>query len=86
MRKQMLYFDDLKTLRERAGIRKSALAKAAGLDRGTITRVEKHHNSTSPTLNAIVNALNTLYYSDKGESPISYDDVVTETSRFGGTK
>lgn len=81
----MPYFDDLKTIRERAGIRVSALARAAGIDRGTIARVEKHNKSTAATLHSIVNALNELHYNN-GTSPISYNDVVTETSKFGGTK
>lgn len=84
-KQQMPFFDNLKTIRERAGIRVSALAKAAGLDRGTISRIEKHSNSTPPTLHSIVNALNELHYNN-GKSPISYNDVVTEISKYGGKK
>lgn len=79
----MPYFDTLRTLREKAGIRLSALAKASGLDRGTISRVEKHENSTPTTLNAIINALNNLHYNKNGAA-LSYEDVVTEKSRYGG--
>lgn len=76
----MPYFDTLKTSRERKGIRISKLAKEAGLDRSTITRVEKHHNSTPETLHAIVNALNVI----DANNPIEYEDVITEVSKFGG--
>ena len=76
----MPYFDSLKTIRERSGIRVSALAKEAKVDRSTITRVEKHHNSTPETLHSIVNALNSLGCN----GTIKYEEVITETSRFGG--
>jgi len=76
----MPYFDSLKTIRERAGIRVSVLAKSAGVDRSTITRIEKHHNSTPETLHSIINALN----SNKSVGNLEYEEVVTETSKFGG--
>ena len=76
----MPYFDSLKTIRERSGIRVAALAKAAKVDRGTVTRIEKHQNSTPETLHSIVNALNFINSSDA----IKYEDVITKTSKFGG--
>ncbi|MBC8386231.1 MAG: helix-turn-helix transcriptional regulator [Gammaproteobacteria bacterium] len=76
----MPYFDSLKTIRERSGIRVSALAKEAKVDRSTVTRVEKHHNSTPETLHSIVNALNTI----GSNGTIKYEEVITETSKFGG--
>ena len=78
--KTMPYFDSLKTTRERSGIRVSALAKEAKVDRSTVTRVEKHHNSTPETLHSIVNALNSI----GSNSTIKYEEVITETSKFGG--
>jgi len=78
----MPYFDDLKTIRERSGIRVSALAKAAAVDRSTVTRVEKHHNATPETLHSIINALNSLGCN----GTIEYEKLVTETSRFGASK
>lgn len=77
---QMPYFDSLQTIRERAGVRVSSLAKSAGVDRSTITRIEKHHNSTPETLHSIINALN----NNKSVDTLDYEDVVTETSEYGG--
>jgi transcriptional regulator with XRE-family HTH domain len=76
----MPYFDSLKTNRERLGIRIAALAKAAGVDRSTVSRIEKHHNSTPETLHAIINALNELGANGR----LSYEDVVSDISKFGG--
>jgi transcriptional regulator with XRE-family HTH domain len=78
----MPYFDDLKTYRERAGIRIAALARAAGIDRSTVTRVENHKNSTPETLHMIINALNDLYYRNNG-ALVAYDVVVTLNSKYG---
>lgn len=80
----MPYFDTLKTLRERAGIRVSILAKKARVDRGTIARIEKHHNSTPETLHSVINSLNSLHYENNAEGPIDYETVVTEESKYGG--
>lgn len=73
----MPYFDDLKTVRERAGIRIATLSRKAEVDRSTISRIEKHHNATPETLHAIVNALNAL------GCDVIYEKVVTTTSKFG---
>jgi len=75
----MPFFDNLKTIREHAGINIATLAKKANIDRGTVTRIEKHYNSTTTTLHSIINALNNLNPSNQ----IQYEDVVTETSKFG---
>lgn len=83
MQNTMPYIDTLKTIRVNAGIRIVDLAKASGLDRGTISRVEKHYSATPETLNAIINTLNKLYYR-RIRSVILYDDVVTKVSRYGG--
>ncbi len=80
----MAYFDTLKTLRESAGIKISVLAKEAEIDRSTIVRIEKHKNSTPTTLHSIVNSLNNIY-SKKGRESISYELVITENSKFGGS-
>ncbi len=80
----MAYFDTLKTLRESAGIKISVLAKEAEIDRSTIVRIEKHKNSTPTTLHSIVNSLNNIY-SKKGRESISYELVITEDSKFGGS-
>ena len=76
----MPYFDSLKTIREHSGIRVATLAKEADVDRGTIARIEKHHNSTLETLHSVINALNTI----SPNSTIKYEDVITEISIFGG--
>jgi len=75
----MPFFDSLETVRERAGVRVSTLAKDAGVDRSTITRIEKHYNSTPETLHSIINALNNY----KSVNDIKYEEVVTEISKFG---
>jgi DNA-binding XRE family transcriptional regulator len=83
--RRMPYIDDFKTLRERAGQRKSVVAKTAGLSADTIDRIEKHQNSTRPTLAAVVNALNTLHYHRPPNVPLDPDLLITESSRFGST-
>lgn len=80
----MPYFDTLKTLRERSGLKIAVLAKEADVDRSTITRIEKHHNSTPETLHAVINALNALNALKKHGVTIKYEDVITEKSKCGG--
>lgn len=78
----MPYFDDLKTYRERAGLRKSELADKTGLDRGTIHRAEKHYNCMYESLAKIVNTLNEVHYTENGKA-LDVNLAITETSRFG---
>ena len=81
----MPFLDNLKTLRERAGISMSALARAANVDRGTIVRVERHDASRTETLMRLINALNELYYRKSGALLVP-ETLITEKSRFGGRK
>ncbi len=80
---KMPYVDSFQTLRERAGQRKASVAREAKLSVDTLDRIEKHQNTTRPTLIAAINALNALYY-DKAGRPIDPDAVITEQSSFGG--
>lgn len=77
-----VYIDNLKTLREGAGIRKTALATAAGVSRDTVTRVEKHHRSTKETCVSIIHALNKLHYSSNGR-PLDPEVEISGVSRHG---
>jgi transcriptional regulator with XRE-family HTH domain len=77
------YFDDLHTRRQRAGLTVSELAKAAGIDRGTITRAERHHACRYETLVKLVNVLNEKFFSRNGAS-LSPETEISHTSRFGG--
>ena len=79
---EMAYLDDLKTYRVGAGLTISALARATGLDRATIKRVESHHNCRDETLVRIVHALNNLHYSKNG-CALAPDRLISTNSRFG---
>lgn len=77
----MAFIDNLTTLRVRAGVTISDLAREAGLDRGTIKNVEKHRNATLETCVAIINALNRLYYSKNSKS-LNPDSHVSSKSKY----
>ena len=80
--KMPYYFDDQRTFRERAGVTRSLLAREADVDRGTVTRSEKHHPCTKESLVRIINGLNKLYYQNNGTG-IDPDKVLSERSRYG---
>jgi predicted transcriptional regulator len=77
----MPYFDDLKTLRVGAGIRKSILAREAKVDRTTLDRVEKHDAARLETLIAIINALNSLHYNNNAHQ-LDPDVLISDKSKF----
>ncbi|WP_128566313.1 helix-turn-helix domain-containing protein [Methylobacterium crusticola] len=81
----MPFIDNFQTLREGAGLRKAEVGEAAKVSADTITRVERHKNSSTETLVKLVNALNDLYYNKKG-IPIDAFKVVTQDSKFGEGK
>ena len=78
-----MFYDNLKTHRQKAGLKIAALARAAGVGESTIRRIEKHEASTVETLNAIINALNaTSYFSAK---PILATRAVKSKSKYGAS-
>ena len=76
-----MYIDDLRTLRVAAGLKIARVASHAGVSRSTIERVEKHQSSTVETLNAIINALNDLYYNKAGKM-LEAAQLITSNSRY----
>lgn len=80
-----MYYDDLASHRIDAGLRVKELADLAGIDRTTISRVEKHHQSTPETLSKIVTALNDRHYDMRGKT-LDFHKVVTKKSRYGGNE
>ena len=78
----MPFVDNYKTLRERAGLRVSTVAKAADLSRDTIARIEKHKPCTTETLVRAVNALNSLHYAHNGQA-LNPDSLIVDKSTFG---
>jgi transcriptional regulator with XRE-family HTH domain len=58
---------ELASFRERAGITRSELARAAGVDRATLARAEAAKPSRKETLFRIGNALNELHYGSRGK-------------------
>ena len=77
-----MFIDELQTLRVRAGLTISKVAREADLDRGTVKRAERHRPARVETLYRIVNALNDLYYSERG-IPLNPEAVIQEKSRWG---
>lgn len=59
------YIPTLQSLRVRAGIPVSKLARAAGVDRATVARAEAGGNCRAESLYSIVNALNVLFYAEQ---------------------
>lgn len=51
------YVPNCETLRNHAGMTKTALAKAAGVSRDTISTIERKHPVTAPMANSVYNAL-----------------------------
>jgi DNA-binding XRE family transcriptional regulator len=78
----MFAFPDLSSLRERAGVTRSELAREAGVDRATLARVESGRASRKETLYRLGNALNALHY-DKRGNPIDVDKCVTAVDQTG---
>lgn len=79
----MPFVDDFKTLRISAGLRIKRVAIEAGLSVDTIQRIERHHTVRAESCVAAIEALNRLFYNQKGH-PLVATRVVTEYSRFGG--
>lgn len=77
----MPYVDKFQTLREQAGLKKSAVAKKSGLSSDTISNIEKHKNCTRESCVSAINALNELYYAERGKN-IEHDSVITDVSKF----
>jgi DNA-binding XRE family transcriptional regulator len=77
-----MFYDDCKTDREKAGLRKAQVAKAADISAGTMGNIEKHVPSTKETLNRVVNAMNSLHYEAKSK-PLDPDKCISTKSRFG---
>lgn len=75
------FFDRLRTLRERAGVTQTRLAKTADMDRGTISRVESHEAARKETLYAIGNALNDLHYRKNGAELNLEREITTKPKR-----
>lgn len=78
----LAFFDDCKTFRQRAGLTISELARAAGVDRTTISKIEKHHAARYETLMCVINALNSSHYAANGAA-VDPSVVLSMTSRFG---
>lgn len=76
------FFDDLRTFRVKAGLTVSALARGCGLDRGTVTRAEKHQPLRPEHNMRIINFLNETHYSKNGH-PIDPAAVLSNVSRYG---
>jgi len=72
-------FQNLRTYREKAGLSRAALAKAAEVDRGTIARAETGQHARKETLIRIGNALNDIYYRKYG-APIDLDCEISSTA------
>lgn len=79
-----MYYDDLESHRIEAGLRIKELADLAGVDRTTITRIERHHKSSAETLSKVVTALNDAYFEKRGKT-LNPQIVITQKSRFGGS-
>ena len=78
----MPYIDTFRTLRVGPGISISRVAKAAGISRDTIQRIEKHLNAREETLVSAVHALNTLHYKANG-GLLDPASLITSTSKYG---
>lgn len=78
----MAYFDELKTYRERAGLTITDLARHAKVDRGTISRAEKHRAIRKDLLVKITNALNEIHYKANG-GEVDFYSKLTSKSRYG---
>ncbi len=78
----MPFIDVFRTLRERAGLRISRVAREAQLSEDTIQRIERHHGVSRVSCIAAIEALNRLYYNNKVQ--LDHGEYITEASRFGG--
>lgn len=78
----MPYFDNLKTKREIAGLSKAKLSALSGVDRGTISKAEKHHEVRADRLYPLLDALNESYFNKSG-SVLDRDVEITSKSKFG---
>ena len=75
VRQETYHFPNLRSCREKAGLSKAALAKAAGVDRGTVTRLEDGDPGRKETLIRLTNALNDLHYRRVG-APLDSDKEI----------
>lgn len=73
-----VYFNDLRSIRERSGLRVADLARAAHVDRSTISRVERHQGLTLHTALKILDALKDLNAID---TSVTLSDVVSDDDR-----
>lgn len=74
------YLPHCETLRIHAGMNKTALAKAAGVSRDTISTIEKKHPVTAAIANSVYNAL-AEKHKDIGPREVEITTVLPATRR-----
>ncbi len=78
-----MFIDDLTTFRISARLKKTQLANLCGIDRVTVTRIERHDRTTIETAGKIIDVLNEHHFSKNGKTPLNANVVITPRSRYG---
>jgi transcriptional regulator with XRE-family HTH domain len=79
-RGRLFVFPRLTECRENAGLSLAAVVREAGIDRGTLTRMEEGGLSRKETLMRVGNALNDLHYA-KRNTPLNLDAEIVVGTR-----